>query len=1328
MRTFVRQNIHYFVILQHVTNALSAFYIKSYNHQDNKRHKNNNSIHYMRKILFVCLAGAALAVPVCAQTQTAKPTYKTFKYEDGAIMNAMSDNGQWGAFSAQAEDGASTTVYSIGARLVNLGTTASLSLTDGLLADTVKSSAALDVTNDGNIVVGALNSKPAYYTVDSKAWHFVKYNGLGGTISSVTPDGRYAVGTVYPSDNEYEEKPALWNLATGDTIATANLPQKDMAHANMGQNRFVSISADGKTVLGCMSFSYLPSGDNPGGCFYYVYNVDKQSYKVIGFTESDTEDWTPKANNLLFISGALLSNNGKYVTGSAYYLDKNGSGSAAGAADEFTCPFKYDVEKDEFTFYSDTYSQAYAGYAVDNGGEVYAAGPDGNPYRDFGVRSGNYWVNFTQGLKQHYNFDVLKKLGFDNSGTPVAISDDSRTIGVLAGSADSYVITLPEPFSNIAATTNLLSAYTASPAAGSTFAKLTTMKLTFTRTVQTLMQASKIEVHDIVDGGATVAKAFGFQADAADPYSVNISFRNANLANDGMPYEIVIPAKAISIKGDATRYNDEIRITYNGRANVPLEVMTTSPKEGSALGKIDASTSPVTFNFDAEVKLAGDSPRAQLYQKGLNTPVASLLLGADGSKLYAYPATQQNLLKDVDYQIVLPAGVVTDITGNAASANKADTLNLRGAYEREISYDSNILYSENFDNGVGNVMLYDGDTNTPDAESKGFNFNAAGNAYAWVPVRDDNATTGYSAASTSLYTPEGTSDDWLVTPQINVMDKLCTLTFKSQSYRKAANDSLKVVVWPCDNIYSALNDEIVDRMKREGTVVYFERESAGKSEAKLNGDWKENTISLEQFAGKNVYIAFVNQNEAQSFVFIDDVQVTHDLPFFAAFDTEDAVVGKTSAKIKGSIVINDSTTYHTLHLTLKDGQGKVVDEIDETGLNLAKGDKHAFSFAKALPLTIGTVNRYSVDFKLGDKENTVSKSISNLSFEPVKRVTLEEFTGMGCTNCPLGILGIDNLHKTYGDLFIPMALHCYTGDQLGAGVTSYAAYLNLTAAPSGCIQRGDITYPITQDKTTGKYSFTPSDNTTYDVTWQSEVQKQLATPAPAEVTATCELAANGKSLKVPVSVKYALNATDLNLKVFAAVLEDGLVGYQSNGFSSVSDPVIGEWGAGGKYGMATVTPCTFDHVVRGFYGETFTGTPELLPATIEAGKPCVTTLTIPVPDVVENPAATSVVVMLFDGNTDKLINAYHAKQGETPDGIDDVLNDNTTAAVSVTAAAGRVVVTSALDARVQVYTIDGRMAAQAAGKGVITLTPAATGMAIVRVSTANGVVTKKVIL
>lgn len=1283
----------------------------------------------MKKSFMLCLLGAAMGASALAQSQTDKPTYKTFKFEDGAIINGMSDNGKWGAFCVQAQDGSTTQVYTIGARRVNMSSTESILLTDGLKADTVKASSAHDVTNDGNIVVGSLNNKPAYFNVAENAWHFVRMQGKRGRMMAVTPDGRWAVGIVNQNDNEYNEKPALWDLATGDTLATPNLPQKDMEHSNQQQNRFIGISADGKYVLGCMSYSYLPTEVSAGGCFYYIYNVQAHSYKAIGFDESDTEDWKPRANKLRFVSEACMSNNGRYVTGSAYYFDNKGNASSSSAANEFYCPFKYDVENDAFTLYDDTYSQAYGGYAIDNNGEVYAAGPEGNPYRDFGVRSGNYWVNFTQGIKQHYGLDLLSRLGYDNSGTPIAISDDSKTLGVFAGEADSYVINLPEPFSNLAATTNLLSSYTASPANGSTFSKLTSLKLTFTRNVQPIAQANKIQVRDVVNNNKVVGTALGINTDGTDPNSINIQFRAINLSNENMPYEVVIPAKSICINGDATRYNDEIRITYMGRENAPLQVYSTSPKQNATLGKIDASTSPIVFNFDAELKLASDQSRALLYQKGIDSPMANLLLGVNGSKLYAYTATQQNLLKDVEYQVVVPEGVVTDITGNTASANAAYTLNLRGAYEREISYDSNVLYSENFDNGLGNVLLYDGDTNTPDSESQELNFTEAGNQYAWVPVRDDNSDdAGYSAASTSMYTPEGRSDDWLVTPQINVMDKLCTLTFKSQSYRRAASDSLKVIVWPCDEIYSTLNDDIVDRMKAEGKVVYFEREYPGKSEADLAGDWKNDTISLAEFAGKNVYIAFVNQNENQSLVFIDDIQVLHDLPFFAAFDTDETVVNQKSAAIKGSIVINENGPFNTLSMVLKDGQGNKVDEISEQGLSLTKGDKYTFSFNKALPLTVGAINRFSVDFKLGEKENSVSKTISDLSFTPTKRVTLEEFTGMGCVNCPLGILGIDNLHNIYGELFIPMALHCYTGDQLATGVTNYAAFLGLTSAPSGRIQRGDITYPITQDKTTGAYSFVPTDNTTYDVTWQSEVAAQLATPAQAEVTATSKLGSGNKSLIVPCSIKYALNATDVNAKLFAVVLENGLVGYQSNGFSSISDPVIGEWGQGGKYGSASVSPYTFDHVVRGMYGDTFTGTSELFPTTIEAGKEYTTTLNIPMPSTVENANNTEVVVMLFDGNTDKLINAYKTRPSNAVDGIDEITTDNTTAAVMVMATQGQVIVTSPIAAQVQVYGLDGRVLSQANGQGVITLSPATHGIAIVKVATENGVVVKKVML
>ncbi len=278
------------------------------------------------------------------------------------------------------------------------------------------------------------------------------------------------------------------------------------------------------------------------------------------------------------------------------------------------------------------------------------------------------------------------------------------------------------------------------------------------------------------------------------------------------------------------------------------------------------------------------------------------------------------------------------------------------------------------------------------------------------------------------------------------------------------------------------------------------------------------------------------------------------------------------------------------------------------------------------------------------------------------------------------------------------------------------------------IQRGDITYPVTQDKTTAAYSFRPSDNTTYSVTWASEVENQLATPAQAEITATASLSSSRSTIKVPCTVKYALDATDVNLKLFAVVLENNLSGYQSNGFSGISDPLMGDWGSGGKYGMTSVEPYIFDHVVRGYYGETFTGTPDLFPTDITAGKDYTTTLSVPVPDVVSNPENTEVVVMLFNGNTDKLINAYKATTS-TAAGIDNATADaSADAAVLVMAQKGNVIVTSPLRMTAEVLSLDGRTLARATGSDALTLSPNARGVVIVKVATPNGTVVKKVIL
>lgn len=1272
----------------------------------------------MKKISTLCAALLMLSGQAAAQSTSTQPAARLYHFDDGGYVQCLSDNGLWAAFSGASSENATRME---GARLVNVTTNESFSLIESLNTDTISADCAADVTNDGNTVVGSLNSKPAFYDVASDKWTFLplKDDADRGQVNSVTPDGKYAVGVLnYSSASRlYEEVPALWDLQTGSLIETPGLPTKDMAHLDQKQNRFVNISADGTKVLGCMSYSYLPSGNDAGGIFYYVWDRTEGSYRPIGFEDNDTEDWTPRADGLLYIDQAVMSNNGQWVTGTAYISHDTGSEYG----EEYVVPFKYNVTTDEFMLYDDDESHDMAGSAIDNDGEVYAASPQNNPYRSFSVRSGKYWVEFFQTINQHYDLDLSETLGTDISGTPITVSDDGLTLGSLVGTNESYLITLPEKFSTTAASTNLLSSYTVEPKSGTRISRLTTLKLTFDRDVQVLGSSTDVELRKI-QGNQLVCNSSVFSVDASNSKAVNITFRSGTLES-GYPHRVIIPAQSICIEGDATRYNDEIRITYVGRDNAAVRVSDTTPNDGASLGKIDYTTSPVILEYDTDLKLADDATNAALYQEGVDGQVAQLLLSVSGTKLYVYPATTQYLYKGAEYRIEVPAGVVTDVTGNEETANEAYTLKVKGAYEREISYENNVLYENDFSQGITDVMLLDNDGLTPNEESSSYGFQA-GSEYAWIPVSDSSTSSDMAAASTSMYSPAGKSDDWMTLPQINLSDEHGKLTFKSQSLRKNKTDRLKVYVWPSNAIYTAMSAELAEKMRTEGTLVYNEIQTPGESEDAMEGDWRENSVSLADFAGQNVYIAFVNDNEDQSIVMVDDVKVVRERPFYVTLNYDPTVVAQKSAAIGGKLTIQqEDETFTTASITLKDADGNTVSQIEQSGLSLEKDDELDFTFPEELQLAEGQENDFKILFRLNAVEDSVTASVKNLSFSPTKRVVLEEYTGVDCSNCPLGILAIENLENIYGDLFIPLALHCYTGDPFSTGVTSYSNYLGFSAAPSGRVQRGDITSPMYSSG--GSYSFTSPDSS--EPTWLQAVAEEMDEETEAEVTATASLDASATTYTVPCEVRFALRTEEANLKLFAVVLENGLVSYQSSNVYNIEDPNLGEWGKGGAYASSIVSPYTFDHVVRGYYGDTFTGTPGLLPTTLEAGTTYSATLQFSVPSPVRDPESTEIVVMLFDGNTDELINSCKAEVGKQQ-GIEQVGTQAQAPQVKADAS-GRILVSTTDEATATAYSADGRTIARAAGSGQLTLsTEGYKGVAIVLTRTAGHSYSDKVIL
>lgn len=1269
----------------------------------------------MKKTTLTWLLATASFIGLSAQTNT-QPSFKQYKFDDKAIISQLSDNGLWAVASgADAND----PTQSVGARIINVKTGEVKTLIDQLNVDTIHSNAVNDVTNDGNIAVGELNRKPAYYSAKTGKWTFLQLSidADMGEVYDVTPDGKYAVGLLNYSDASrlYEETAALWDLRTGKLVQTPGLPTKDMSHEDQKMNRFMGISADGTKVLGCMSYSYLPAGNDLGGVFCYVYDVTNKNYKVIGFTESETDRWTPHVDGLYYVADCKMSNDGNWVTGGAYMVkEQAGSGSPA----EYEIPYRYNVSTGKIELYDDGESIEKYGWTIDNQGNVFGAGPAANPYRDFVVRSGKYWIEYAQTIKQKYGMDLLSLLNQTNSGTPVAVSDDGLTMAIIIGPGESYIANMPERFTDIATSTNLLGSYQLFPAQSTAISTLNTVTLTFDRNVKVVGAPQAVTLKEKI-GGAEVAKAVGFKAEGK---TVTITFRNAALSKANRPYELTIPARTICIDGDQSRVNSEIKVSYRGRTEAPVKMTTASPKDGASVGKFDLTTSPLMLTFDAAVKLTDSNVRGQLYQGDSKEPFAELLLATNDVNVLAYPATVQYLYKDVDYRVEIPAGVLTEVTGNTKTGNEAITLHYKGAYEREISYDDNVIFTTDFSNGVNDMLVLDNDANNPSQESVALGFTDA--RYGWVPVWDNNSTDR-GVASTSMYSPAGKSDDWMVIPQVRIVDQLCKLTFQSQGYKKSAQDRLKVYVWESNNMYNALSSEVVEKIRKEGKLVYNEVQNPGKNEDMLEGDWTDNAISLKEFAGKNVYIAFLNDNENQSAVFIDNVKVLHELPFYVAVTNDETVVNKSEATIKGVIDVRDEKEVFTkLSIVLKNAEGEEVDKIEKSGLSLKKGDKYEFSFNKPLPLEVGEINNYTIVIRLNETENSLSKAVKSLAFKPVKRVVLEEFTGTDCVNCPQGHVVIDNLHTYYGDLFIPMALHCYTGDPYSAGVTDYAAFLNLVAAPSGIVQRsGTISFPMSN--VGGDY--TPQAPEGSAPNWMALVAAELEKPVEAEVSATAAVDESGKYYAVPVNVKYALNGKDMNHKVFAVVLENGLVSYQKNGFASIEDTDLGEWAKGGKYGMAIVNPFTFDHVVRGWYGNTFTGTADLLPADVKAGETYTTDLRFNVPSQVSNAKNTDIVVMLFDGNTDKLINACMAKVGVSS-GIEDTTT-GTLDAIQVSAHAGKVTVQSPIDAAVQVISVDGRVVAQGNGNGAISINvPAYRGVALVRIATAEGNLVKKVVL
>jgi hypothetical protein len=817
--------------------------------------------------------------------------------------------------------------------------------------------------------------------------------------------------------------------------------------------------------------------------------------------------------------------------------------------------------------------------------------------------------------------------------------------------------------------------------------------------------------------GKTVRNSMGLSASGS---KVTVQFRPTTLTA-GETYSVVIPAGTIAMATDEALTNREITVKYIGRNNEPVAATSIYPEPESSISKFDYSSSHILLNFDANIEVV-DGAEAKIYRNDEAEAYNTLQLATSGSQLALYPISTLYLYKDNSYRVVIPAGSVTDLGGS--SANEEITIEYTGNYEREVSSTDKILFSEDFSNGFGTqLMYYEGDNNVPTSEMQGYSFDQS--STPWQLAYDADVVD-LAIMSHSSYTPAGTSDDWMVIPSLYIPDENCYLSFDSQGFNRLAKDELHVYVIPVgDNVYNELTTAAINEFKENRILVYNEVQDPGSSEQDLLGDWTTNEINLGDYAGQDIYIAFVNENTDQSIVFVDNIQVIHDMRFSTVLDNETTVVAKDNIDIQGRIVVQSTVaSYSSVRIELYDDYAVLIDAVEENGVTIDASNPFSFRFSKPLPLEIGKENIFKLVVSLDEEEYTLSKTITDLAFMPTKRVFLEEYAGSDCGNCPLGILAIEKLNKELPNNFIPVSIRTYNSDALGNGLSSYSYYLGLdnAGAPSAMINRKTICYPMTQDGS--KYVFNAPEGSS--ALWTDVVYEELETPAIAEIEAVATLNETDKTLNIPFSVTYAIDKINVNNSVLFLVIENNLETYQRNYFyTQDNQPNLGEWQKGGLYGTAEyVYPVYANDVVRSVIGQTFNGTQGYVPSKVTAGVANSNSISVSATERVEDYNNAELVAVLIDNNTDQVINA--CKSRIVTSGVKDAVVDQSV--VVKVDADGNIVATADSQANVEVYDLTGKAIASAKGSKVVAKTNGYKGVAIVKVTTDKGANVQKVVI
>lgn len=185
---------------------------------------------------------------------------------------------------------------------------------------------------------------------------------------------------------------------------------------------------------------------------------------------------------------------------------------------------------------------------------------------------------------------------------------------------------------------------------------------------------------------------------------------------------------------------------------------------------------------------------------------------------------------------------------------------------------------------------------------------------AWIIVEDPLNVGNGTVSSTSYFTPVNRADRWLITPQMTLGTENNYISWKGLSYDPSFPDSYKVLISTTGNEIA----DFTDTIKVVSNEYYT---------------WTNHLEELDEYAGQDIYIAFVNTTFNGFKLYLDSIYVREQDPLslqkeeihLAIYPNpvrDFLVVNSNDAQIQGVTIIN-AMGQILLTESFNNGSGKV---------------------------------------------------------------------------------------------------------------------------------------------------------------------------------------------------------------------------------------------------------------------------------------------------------------------------------------------------------------------------------------------------------------------